>query len=96
MLHIISKASLFNNPMDRISDYIKLSDTILLTQDAIYIAYQNNVQLSSFIQLGGKVCALKPDVLARGMDINELECIDAVDFNGFVDLTARCEKSLSW
>ena len=96
MLHIISKASLLNDPMVRISDYIQPSDTILLIQDAIYVAYQNNAQISDFIALGGDVCILKPDAVARGMSSTGGNSINYIDFKGFVELTARYETSLSW
>lgn len=96
MLHIISKASLLNDPMAQISDYIKPSDTILLIQDAIYVAYQNNAQISAFIALGGEVCALKPDAVARGMSGAGCDAVKVIDFKGFVELTARYEASVSW
>ncbi|MGF1765097.1 sulfurtransferase complex subunit TusB [Aliivibrio kagoshimensis] len=96
MLHIISKTSTLNDPMNQISDYINPSDTILLTQDAIYLVYQNNAQLLSFIELGVSVYALEPDVLARGMDNTQSGLVNLIDFKGFVELTTSRNKSLSW
>lgn len=90
MLHIIKSVS-------ALSDAVRLCqqhDELLLIEEAVYAAI---AQHSACRQLKGlAVSALKNDLQARGINQRISPSIKVVDYAGFVELTAKQAKSLTW
>lgn len=90
MLHIIKSVS-------ALSDAVRLCqqhDELLLIEEAVYAAV---AQHSAFHQLQGlSVSALESDLKARGIHQRISPSIMVVDYAGFVELTVKQAKSLTW
>ncbi len=90
MLHIIKTVS-------ALEDAVALSgeqDDILLIEDAVYVA---NPQHQAFSPVKHcKISVLESDVQARGIANRISPSVTVVGYSGFVELTARHDKSLTW
>ncbi|NVD07640.1 sulfurtransferase complex subunit TusB [Vibrio sp. JPW-9-11-11] len=90
MLHIIKSVA-------ALSDAVRLcqtQDELLLVEEAVYAAIP---QHSAFHQLKKlSVFALKNDLDARGIRHRISPSIKVVDYAGFVELTVKQAKSLTW
>ncbi|GEA51378.1 multidrug MFS transporter [Vibrio inusitatus NBRC 102082] len=90
MLHIVSRL----HSLEILSRYVSSKDTLLLVEEAVYATnpkHRKHVILPSI-----KIKALEPDITARGLSSVCASHIEAVDFAGFVDLTAEHSKSITW
>lgn len=68
------------------------ADIILLIEDGTYHA----LSADTICQLGAhaaQVCILADDARARGITTSHL---NVVDYSGFVELSIRCSKVVSW
>ena len=96
ILHIIQQSpqqtSSLKNCLQRIGD----QDAVILIEDAVYaLLYQQDAHwqsLSSDIM----IFALQEDILARGLDGLTLRPHQSVNYNGFVDLSVKYDKSQTW
>ncbi|BCN25266.1 sulfurtransferase complex subunit TusB [Vibrio alfacsensis] len=90
MLHIIKSVTALNDATAFYSE----QDAVLLVEDAIYAA---NPQHQAFTLVKGPlVYALQSDVEARGMSNRISPSIEVVNYSGFVELTVKQAKSLTW
>ncbi|OOQ65415.1 sulfurtransferase complex subunit TusB [Vibrio parahaemolyticus] len=90
MLHIIKTVSALEDACALYSE----QDAVLLIEDAVYAA---NPQHKAFSQIKhAAVFALKSDIQARGMANRIGPSVTVVDYVGFVELTAKHDKSLTW
>ncbi|PFG55128.1 tRNA 2-thiouridine synthesizing protein B [Vibrio sp. ES.051] len=90
MLHIIKTVSGLEDAILVCS----VHDDILLIEDAVYAA---NSQHRAFSQLkSSSVFALESDIHARGMANRISPSISVVNYLGFVELTAKQDKSSTW
>ncbi len=90
MLHIIKTISALEDAVLLCSE----QDAILLIEDAVYAA---NPQHQAFSQVKhSKVFALQSDIQARGMVNRISPSVSVVGYSGFVELTAKQDKSLTW
>lgn len=98
MLHIVNKSPLDRNSLDSAMRLAKPGSTILLIEDGVY-AVTNGCQAESKIKEAMKnctVCALWPDLEARGMQDTVIDGVKQVDYSGFVDLVAENASVMSW
>ncbi|WP_133469560.1 sulfurtransferase complex subunit TusB [Paraglaciecola marina] len=77
------------NCLQRLAD----NDGILLSQDAVYAVMHQDIS-HKLSQLSGKVFMLKEDAEARGVLVNEY--IQTINYGGFVELTLKFNKVVSW
>ncbi|MEL7293177.1 MAG: sulfurtransferase complex subunit TusB [Pseudomonadota bacterium] len=90
MLHIIKSVSALSEAVRLCQQH----DELLLIEEAVYAAIP---QHSAFHQLKKRsVFALKNDLDARGIPHRISPSIDVVDYVGFVALTVKQDKSLTW
>ncbi len=98
MLHIVNKSPLDRNSLESALRMVKPGSTILLIEDAIYAVTKGN-KVEGQIKEAMKncsVCALWPDLEARGMQDTVIDGVKQVDYNGFVDLVAESKSLMSW
>lgn len=90
MLHIIKTVSALEDAFALCGE----QDDILLIEDAVYAA---NPQHQAFSQVKhSNVYVLESDIQARGMTNRISPSVTVVDYVGFVELTAKHDKSLTW
>ncbi|WP_321283299.1 sulfurtransferase complex subunit TusB [uncultured Vibrio sp.] len=90
MLHIIKTVSALEDAVALFSE----QDDILLIEDAVYAA---NPQHQAFHHVKGTaVFALESDIQARGMGNRISPSVTVVTYTGFVELTVKQDKSLTW
>lgn len=90
MLHIIKTVSALEEAVLLYSE----QDDILLIEDAVYAA---NSQHQAFHYVKNiSVFALESDIQARGIANRISPSVTVVKDSGFVELTVKQEKSLTW
>lgn len=90
MLHIIKSVAALDDAMALYSE----QDDVLLIEDAVYAA---NPQHKAFSKVKGpSMFALQSDIEARGMSNRINPSIEVIGYAGFVELTAKQAKSLTW
>jgi len=90
MLHIIKTVSALEEAVVVYSE----QDDILLIEDAVYAA---NPQHRAFSHIKNTtVFALESDVQARGIANRISPSVKVVSYSGFVELTVKQDKSLTW
>lgn len=97
MLHIVNKSPLERNSLDSCLAVAR-TGTILLTEDGVYAVTKGNAAEGKIKEVMGrlKVCALAPDLEARGMADRVVEGVQLVGYDGFVDLVAAEPNCHSW
>lgn len=98
MLHIVNKSPLDRNSLESALRLAESGSTILLIEDGIYAVTKGN-QVESKVKEAMKtctVCALWPDLEARGMQDTVIDGVKQVDYSGFVDLVADNKNVMSW
>jgi len=98
MLHIVNKSPLERNSLDSAMRMAKPGSTILLIEDGVYAVTKGNLVESKIKEAmkNCSVCALWPDLEARGMQDTVIDGVKQVDYNGFVDLVAENASVMSW
>ncbi len=90
MLHIVKTVSALEEAAALYSE----QDDILLTEDAVYAA---NPQHRTFsLVKHTQLYALESDIQARGMSNRISPSVAVVSYAGFVELTIKQDKSLTW
>ncbi|MEP0177749.1 MAG: sulfurtransferase complex subunit TusB [Paraglaciecola sp.] len=69
------------------------SDGVLLTQDAVYALIHQDIR-EKLNALSGKVFLLEEDADARGIEASGN--VEIIDYEGFVELTLKFNKVVSW
>ena len=98
MLHIVNKSHLQTRSLESCLRFAQEGDALLLIEDAVYAVTRSgaaSAQLASAMARL-KVCALQPDIDARGMTGTVIDGVTSVDYGGFVDLVAEHTNSQSW
>lgn len=90
ILHILNKTT--PDLLTQLCAASSQSDVILLIEDAVYHALSANT-LSQLGEHAAQVCVLADDASARGITTSHLTTID---YTGFVELSARSSKTVSW
>lgn len=97
MLHIVNKSPLEKPTLETALRFAK-TGTLLLIEDAVYAATRGNAGEAKVRQAMAKlkVCALMPDLQARGVADRLIDGVSAVDYDGFVDLVVEHRNCQSW
>ena len=97
MLHIVNKSPWERNALDSLLR-IAHSGSVLLIEDGVYAATRGSaaegVVREAMARL--KVYALAGDLEARGMADRVIEGVQAIGYDGFVDLVVEHRNSQSW
>lgn len=73
------------------------SDALLLIENGVYDALATTANEATMAEVRAKLYVLAPDLDARGFRREDiLDYVTPVDYDGFVDLTAQFELSMSW
>ena len=96
MLHIVNKSPAQSNALQSCLRVVREGHCLLLIEDAVYAAVAAGLADLEQLPPGVKVCALLPDLEARGMARRCIEGIEAVDYGGFVDLVASHPNCQTW
>jgi tRNA 2-thiouridine synthesizing protein B len=99
MLHIVNKSPFEKSSLDSCLVHLKGGAAILLIEDAVYAAFKGTAfagKVESALKRS-KVYALEPDIKARGIEVTKLiDGVEAVGYEGFVDLTTAYDNVHSW
>jgi tRNA 2-thiouridine synthesizing protein B len=99
MLHIVNKSPSEKNTLESCVRHAKPHSTILLIEDGVYGVTKGSPGeklIKQALAANCTVCALWPDLEARGMQDNVIDGIKQVDYGGFVDLVAESKNVQSW
>lgn len=99
ILHTINKSPFEKNSLDTCLRLAKEGSTILLIEDAVYAAPKGTAveEKIAAATTRYRICALAPDLKARGLGESELvDGIRLVDYGGFVDLVAEHDTVQTW
>jgi tRNA 2-thiouridine synthesizing protein B len=98
-LNIINKSPFEKRTLDQCISRIGSDDGVLLIEDAV-VAAVSGTALSSTMETTGaqsKLYVLSPDLDARGFaSASLLDCVQKVDYAGFVDLVVSHDRVHSW
>lgn len=98
MLHTVNKSPFENKALESCLKFAREGSTVLLIEDGVYAAARDTV-VAQQLQAAMKkisICALAPDVEARGMQNRVMDGVRLVDYGGFVDLVAEHDAVQSW
>ena len=98
MLHTVNKSPFEHNTLETCLKFARQGSAVLLIEDGVYAAARDTA-VSNRIQEALKsvsICALKPDVEARGMQNRVMDGVRLVDYGGFVDLVVEHNTVQSW
>lgn len=98
MLHTVNKSPFENKALEACLKFAGSGATVLLIEDGVYAAAKGTAvsqQLQEAMKTI-KICALTPDVEARGMQGRVMDGVRLVDYGGFVDLVAEHDAVQSW
>lgn len=98
MLHTVNKSPFENKALEACLKFASAGSTVLLIEDGVYAAARNTAvsQRLQEAMKNIKICALTPDVEARGMQGRVMDGVRLVDYGGFVDLVAEHDAVQSW
>jgi tRNA 2-thiouridine synthesizing protein B len=98
MLHTVNKSPFDNKTLETCLKYAKQGSTVLLIEDGVYAAARDTAVAKQMQDALKRVtiCALKPDVEARGMQNRVMDGVRLVDYGGFVDLVTENNAVQSW
>lgn len=99
-LHIVSTSPTAGSALADCLRAADQGDTVLLTQDGVYAAVARAAEpaamLDAAVARGISLYALLPDIDARGLAALLRKGCGLVDDNGFVELTERHPRIVSW
>lgn len=75
---------------------LSADDDLLLLQDGVLAAVEGNELLRALLQSPATVYVLQEDAAARGIIGQISDGVRKIDYNGFVELTARHQQQLAW
>jgi tRNA 2-thiouridine synthesizing protein B len=97
MLHIVNKSPLERNTLATALRFAA-GGSLLLIEDGVYAATRGNAAEAALQEAMPrlKVYALAPDLQARGMADRVLDGVQAIGYDGFVDLVVEHRNNQSW
>ena len=99
MLHTINKSPFENSSVSSCLTMCAKDSSILFIEDAV-ISVMKSTKFSELIENSlkdFKMYALKPDLEARGLPLNNvIEGVEIVGYDKFVDLTTEHDTVQSW
>jgi tRNA 2-thiouridine synthesizing protein B len=99
ILHTINKSPFERNSLDSCLKFAAAGGSVLLIEDGIYAALKGSSVEAKVVDAQGslKLYVLGPDLNARGFTADRMiPGINVVDYAGFVDLAAECDKVQAW
>lgn len=94
ILHILSTSPYAHDAWQRCREVATARDGILLTLDAVLLLSNPAAFLATVPTT--HIYVLEADCLSRGIAIPDGSGITPVDYDGFVTLTTRFDKTISW
>lgn len=85
-LHIINQSPWRSDSWGRCLSLLSEGDALILIEDAVYAVSRDDLPANCYV--------LEPDLQARGL--TPRDAVTCVDYPGFVDLTCRHSRSVSW
>ena len=98
MLHTVNKSPFEHRALESCLKFARPGSAVLLIEDGVYAAARDTADARQ-VQEALKsvpICALKPDVEARGMAGELIDGVMPVDYAGFVDLVTEHPNNQSW
>jgi tRNA 2-thiouridine synthesizing protein B len=98
-LHTVNKSPFSTQTLISCLGHARNGDTVLLIEDGVLGASAGSgmADLISARMKTVRVCALEPDLAARGIGASRtLEGIETIDYSGFVDLAASHDRTQAW
>jgi tRNA 2-thiouridine synthesizing protein B len=98
MLHTVNKSPFEHSAFSTCLKFAGQGSTVLQIEDGVYAAARNTAvsrQLQEALK-SVSICALAPDVEARGMQNRVMDGVRLVDYGGFVDLVVEHDAVQSW
>jgi tRNA 2-thiouridine synthesizing protein B len=98
MLHTVNKSPFEHCALATCLRLARPGSTVLLIEDGVYAAARDTAvaqRMQEALQRV-RICALKPDVEARGLQNRVMDGVRLVDYAGFVDLVAEHNAVQSW
>lgn len=98
MLHTVNKSPFEHSALETCLRFARPGSTVLLIEDGVYAAARDTAVAKALQEALQRVqvCALKPDVEARGMQNRVMDGVRLVDYGGFVDLVVEHDAVQSW
>ena len=99
MLHTINKSPFENSSVSSCLSMCAKNSSILIIVDAV-ISVMKSTKFTELVESSlndFKIYALKPDLEARGLSLNNvIEGVEIVGYDKFVDLTSEHDTVQSW
>lgn len=96
MLHTVTRSPYQSQSLTQCLAYVTEGDEILLLEDAVIAGLAKNNYLNVIKNVGVKIYLLEADLIARGLQGKCDECLNVVDYKGFVSLTVKHEQHMKW
>jgi tRNA 2-thiouridine synthesizing protein B len=99
ILHTVNKSPFERNSLDSCLKFASAGGSVLLFEDGVYAAVKGSSVEAKVVGARGslKLYVLGPDLNARGFTADRvIPGINVVDYAGFVDLAAECDKVQAW
>jgi len=97
ILHIVNTGHLASQFTNNLLELMTGTDAILFIEDGVYNTLSTAENQALLDKTSAKLFVLMPDLQARGFERQGiLDAVNAVDYDGFVDLTAQFDVSMSW
>ncbi|MGF1691521.1 sulfurtransferase complex subunit TusB [Photobacterium kagoshimensis] len=96
MLHTVTTSPFQTAALADCLRYSSQNDAILLLQDAVIAAIDENNWCQALKNSGQKIYVLHEDALARGLIEKLTAGFEVIDYNGFVLLSSKCETQMKW
>jgi len=95
MLHTLAKSPT-SADLTTLCAIVGNNDAIVLLQDGVLCGLANTYALEKLISASTSLYALNVDVIARGLSARISSNIVLLDYNQFVELTAKHPQQVSW
>lgn len=98
-LHTVNKSPFERSTLVSCLNHLSAGDKVLMIEDGVISARKGSAfeDVVKAAQSGCSIYVLAPDMAARGIGEGDLvDGVTAVDYNGFVDLVAECDRTQSW
>lgn len=98
-LHTVNKSPFANGSLISCLGHCKDGDAVLMIEDGVYGALAGSQIAAQVAAKAANVSlfVLNPDADARGLSAQQrLSEVGAVDYDGFVDLVAKHDRTQAW
>jgi len=98
-LHTVNKSPFERSTLISCLNHTVSGDKILMIEDGVIGSRKGSAfaDLVKSAQENCEIYVLAPDMAARGIGESDLvDGVKQVDYNGFVDLVAECDRTQSW